>query len=277
MRDTRQAVFIDDFENRNRNQNPLLLLGTDRRHKSLVSVGALDGATPRMPLSLLRKEGPMFKVLTMFAVAMTFHLKAQAQESEFQSWNDACAIAEHSVAEGDLVFLDIPVGLFRQVAATSHSWTSHVGIVFRGQDGKWIVADSSVPVSRERPLCDFLKKSAKYKFEIRRPIHPPTAAEINIMKMSAKSMLNRFYDLGFNFDSKRLFCSKFVYLVYKSIGTEVGRLQTFKDLLDEKPPASAIRFWKFWFFGRIPFERRTITPASQLNDLKFTTILKGNP
>jgi hypothetical protein len=37
--------------------------------------------------------------------------------------------------EGDLIFLDIPVFLFRQVALATQSWTSHVGVVFKDADG----------------------------------------------------------------------------------------------------------------------------------------------
>lgn len=217
----------------------------------------------------------MFKVV-LATIIMFFHQpRAVAEASGFQSWAQVCEQAEAVVAEGDLVFLDIPVGLFRRVAAATGSWTSHVGIVFRDSRGHWVVDEGAIPLSTERPLCDFLKKSTKYRFEIRRLNRSLNAQEIAQMKVVANSHMGEIYDLGFNFDSNRMFCSKFVYLIYQSISVDVGRLQTFRELFEENPKASLL-FWKLWYFGRIPFDRRTVTPASQLQDLKFTTVMRGD-
>jgi hypothetical protein len=190
------------------------------------------------------------------------------------TWNHVCHAAASVVAEGDLIFLDIPHFLFRRVAAGTNSWTSHVGIVFKDKNQNWIVAESSVPLSKEIPLCDFLQTSSEYTFEIKRLKRPLKANEISVMRIKASQMLHRFYTLGFDFESKRLFCSKFVYLTYQSIGIEVGRLQTFRELLNENPKAS-LAFWRIWFLGFIPWKRHTVTPASQLNDSKFQTVLKS--
>jgi hypothetical protein len=76
--------------------------------------------------------------------------------------------------------------------------------------------------------------------------------------------MGRWYHLGFNYDSRRMFCSKFVHEVFReALGVEIGTVQTFGELLECKPD-QALGFWKLWFFGRIPWTRRTVTPASQL-------------
>jgi len=192
--------------------------------------------------------------------------------TEFKTWEDACFAVTATLAEGVLIFLDIPQILFRKVAAGTNSWTSHVGIAFKNEKGAWVVAESSVPRSKETPLCDYLKRSSKYRFEVKRLNRSMTPAEIDLLRVTSRSMLKRFYGLGFNFDSHSLFCSKFVYLAFQAIGLEVGRVQTFRQLLSENPSAS-ITFWKLWFLGSIPWERRTVTPASQLHDPKFDTVL----
>lgn len=216
----------------------------------------------------------MLKILIALLVVIGQEGSAFAGQ-RFYSWTGACAAAESVVAEGDLVFLDIPNVLFRKVAAGTNTWTSHVGIVFKDDNGDWIVAESTVPLSRNTPLCDFLRRSSKFNFEIRRLARPLTPDEIEGLRATAWDLLNRFYDFGFNFDSDRLFCSKFVYLTFESIGIQVGRPQTFRELLEDNPEVS-LAFWRFWFFGSIPWERRTVTPASQLNDPKFLTILRGD-
>jgi hypothetical protein len=71
-----------------------------------------------------------------------------------------------------------------------------------------------------------------------------------------------------------MFCSKLTYLIYQSIGVEAGAIQSFHELIEENPNGP-LRFWKFWFFGKVPLDRRTVTPASQINDMKFVTVTIG--
>ncbi|MBN8541905.1 MAG: hypothetical protein J0L82_16050 [Deltaproteobacteria bacterium] len=219
----------------------------------------------------------MFKIVLASFIALIPHSPSVAlgNETSPRNWDEVCAAVEPNVMEGDLIFLDIPVFLFRQVALATQSWTSHVGIVFKDSDGSWFVAEATIPFSKETPLCDYLRKSSRYKFEIKRLARRLEGAELEKMRTSAFSMLGKTYGLGFNFDSGRTFCSKFAYLIYKSIGIEVGKVQTLRELIEENPQSSTT-FWKFWYLWRIPLERRTVTPASQLNDSKLITVVKGD-
>jgi len=215
----------------------------------------------------------MFKMPIASMILIGTENRAFAEE-RFRSWDDACSAAKSVLAEGDLIFLDIPNVFFRRVASVTDTWTSHVGIAFKDEFGDWMVAESTVPLSKKTRLCKFLRKSSEYKFEIKRLNRPLTPVEVGKLLATASSMLNKFYSLGFDFDSKRFFCSKFVYLTYQTIGVEVGRLETFRQLLVSNPRAS-LTFWKLWFFGSIPWDRKTVIPASQLNDPKFISILRG--
>lgn len=215
----------------------------------------------------------MFKLFFVSFLLFVNSNYARAEDARFSSWDEACQTATTVAQEGDLIFLDVPVTLFRKVAESTGSWTSHVGVVLK-KDGQWVVAESKIPLSTVTPLCSFIKRSSKYLFEIKRLHRALTLEEIGKLHETADQLQGRFYHTGFDFDSKRLFCSKFAYLVYQSIGVEVGHLQTFRELLAERP-ATSLSFWNFWFFGSIPWDRRTVTPASQLNDPKFLSVLKG--
>ncbi len=175
-------------------------------------------------------------------IGMSWSFPALADAHKFSSWPEACSTAEKVVAEGDIIFLDSPNFLFREVAASTNSWTSHVGIVFKS-NGKWIVSESTIPLSKDSGLCDFLEKSANYRFEIKRLNRSLEPFEIVKMRKTAISLLGEFYTLGFNFDSKKLFCSKLGYLTYKSVNIEVGKIQSFRQLLSEMPTHS-LDFWK---------------------------------
>ena len=70
------------------------------------------------------------------------------------------------------------------------------------------------------------------------------------------------YDTGFNLRSRRQFCSRFVReVLQESTGEAIGEVQTFRELL-ERNPAADLRIWKMWYFGRIPWDRTTVTPES---------------
>jgi hypothetical protein len=200
---------------------------------------------------------------------------SDADPQKFSSWQSACAAAETSVAEGDIIFLEMPDFVFRKVAESTRTWTSHVGLVFKDKGGHWVVSESTIPFSKDTVLCDFLKTSSEYRFEIKRLHRPLQKFEIARLRSSAVANLGKFYHLGFDFDSNWFFCSKFVYLAYKTIGVEVGKIETFRQLLEENP-VSSVLFWKIWFLGFIPWERRTITPASQLQDSQFVTVLSAS-
>lgn len=183
------------------------------------------------------------------------------------------AHAASVVAEGDLVFLGIPFFLFKRVAESSNSWTSHVGIVLKDDQGRWVVSESKVPIAVESPLEEYLGRAANGQFEIRRLARPLSEREVLKLRETARSNRGRLYATGFNLESKKLFCSKHVYETYESIGVEVGRVQTFEELLAENPDSKSVGFWRAWFFGFIPWKRKTVTPASQLNDPKFVSVL----
>ena len=74
--------------------------------------------------------------------------------------------------------------------------------------------------------------------------------------------LRKFYHRVFKSESSRQFCSKFVFDIYKeALCIPVGEIETFGQLLNSNPNAK-LTFWKFWFLGSIPWERKTVTPAS---------------
>jgi hypothetical protein len=50
-------------------------------------------------------------------------------------------------------------------------------------------------------------------------------------------------------------------VLQESTGEAIGEVQTFRELL-ERNPAADLRLWKMWYFGRIPWDRTTVTPES---------------
>ncbi len=174
--------------------------------------------------------------------------------------------------DGDLIFIRISNPIFRRVAETTDSWETHVGLLFSETNGTWQVAESTFPFSKFSSLNRFIARSEHRRFCVMRYRGGLTPEEKLDLRLSAGLRMGIPYDLGFNYDSPGLYCSKFVRQAYReATGYEVGRLETFRELL-AKNPRAPLGFWRVWFLGHIPWERRCVTTTSQLKSGDLTLV-----
>lgn len=169
--------------------------------------------------------------------------------------------------EGDIIFTAAPYELYRKVAASTGSKTSHVGIVLKDANGLWGVAESKVPLAQFTPIEQFIshKRTEDGWFELYRLNQSLSDTQISLLKNNADKHYGKIYDLWFRFESNSMFCSKFVYRIYNdALGIHVGRIETYESLLSQCRDIP-LWFWRLWFLGRIPWKKLTITPASQIN------------
>lgn len=111
-------------------------------------------------------------------------------------------------------------------------------------------------------LSRFIKRSANQRYAIKRLDAGLTEQQKQRIVEQVPSRLRKLYHTGFKYESSRQFCSKFVFDTYKeALCIPVGEIETFGELLNSNPNAK-LTFWKFWFLGSIPWERKTVTPAS---------------
>jgi len=191
-----------------------------------------------------------------------------------------CAVSdlrqlENVVRTGDVVFIRIARTPFRQIAAVTRIWTNHVGIVTGFDDRGALIAESRIPFSCHTPFARFVQRSEHGRVAVLRLPRALTAEECVTLQAAARSRLGRLYDTGFNLESRRQFCSRFVREVLaESTGVVLGKVMTFRELLARSPGAD-LRLWKLWYFGRIPWERRTVTPASLYHDSALQVLFDG--
>ncbi len=184
-------------------------------------------------------------------------------------------IKNEDLKEGDIIFIAIPSFLYRRVAKGTGSKASHVGIILKDDAGNWVVAESAVPLSKYSTLNDFVNRTDKGWVCIRRFKEPISPENIHEIKKQCDKRMGIFYHLGFKYHSKRMFCSKFVYEVFKSVlDIEIGKLETLKELYS-KLPSTSLFFWRFWYFGFIPWNRVTVTPASQMASSLLETVYES--
>jgi hypothetical protein len=182
---------------------------------------------------------------------------------------------ERVLCVGDVIFTRIGRLPFQQVAQVTDTWTNHVGIVV-GFDGSGaVIAESRVPLSCRTPFSSFVRRSMDGRVAVLRLDRPLSDAEVGRLQSAAASRFGKLYDTGFNLRSRRQFCSRFVREVLEdSTGVTVGETETFRELLSRNPE-SDLRLWKVWYFGRIPWTRTTITPASMYASIRLEVVFDG--
>lgn len=217
------------------------------------------------------------KVLKQIGVICTCALlwmdPCLADQSEYLAIRPADL--ERQLQVGDVVFIHIPVPPFTQIAKSTQSWTNHVGIVTSTDGGSAIISESRFPLSGSTTFEQFARRSEQGRVAVGRLPESLTPVQVAQLQKAAADRDGIFYDAGFNLQSKRQFCSRYVReVLHESTGIELGQVETFSDLLSKNPSAD-LALWKIWFLGNIPWNRKTVTPASQLRDPQLHLVFDG--
>lgn len=176
---------------------------------------------------------------------------------------------------GDVIFIRVDMKPFREVAAATGSWTNHVGIVVDTASGEPVIGESTFPVTRTTTLSRFVARSENGRIAVSRLASPLTTEQVRRVTQAAHRRAWIFFDTGFNLHSRRQFCSRYVREVLnEAAGVAVGEVETFSSLLARHPQAN-VGFWKLWYFGRIPWDRETVTPASLLRSQEVIPVFDG--
>jgi hypothetical protein len=113
-------------------------------------------------------------------------------------------------------------------------------------------------------MVRFLERSEHGRYTVTRLTIPLNDQQREVLLAAAARRMHTLYDTGFNMSSRRQFCSRFVHeVIEEATSIQLGEVETFRTLLQENSDPS-LTFWRFWYFGRIPWQRRTVTPASLL-------------
>jgi len=183
---------------------------------------------------------------------------------------------EKKLEVGDVIFIRVSTPPFTEIADTTSSWTNHVGVVIDVSGIDTTIAESRFPLSGNTTFSKFVNRSDKGRVAVTRLPAPLTAAQQKKLRIAAEARSGIYYDTGFNLHSHKQFCSRYVReIVTEATNINIGEVETFAVLLKNNPNANQI-FWKSWFFGSIPWERETVTPASELRDKKMHTVFDGH-
>lgn len=189
----------------------------------------------------------------------------------FAKKNESCPLAKVDLKVGDVIFIEASNYIFQRVSIAQGGWQNHVGIVVE-EKGELVVAESTIPWVRTTSICKFNYKSKDLKFSVKRVYRELLMSEEKGLYLLAKDLKKTLYDLGFDFASNRMYCSKFVrHLVKEIMGIELGTKQKLAELYKNQED-SEVAFWTVWYGGKIPWERVTVTPKSLYDDSQLDLV-----
>ncbi len=179
------------------------------------------------------------------------------------------------LAVGDVVFIRVHVLPFEKISSTTMSWTNHVGIVVDTSRREPLIAESRFPLSGTTTWSRFVARSKDGRVAVSRPAFVMDQQQVGKLREAVAARAGILYDTGFDLHSRRQFCSRYVReVLQEATGIAFGRVESFSTLFADNPQAD-LGFWRIWYFGYIPWQRETVTPASLLDDAKLTRIFDG--
>jgi hypothetical protein len=172
----------------------------------------------------------------------------------------------YSPHRGDIVFQSLPpMDLVVAIEGITQSKYSHCGIVDK-TDGKWCVIESIGNV-HVTPLSTWMRRGINSGIDVYRMNINDEAIEKSIEE--AKTFIGLPYDIKYEMDDQKIYCSELVYKSFKlGAGLEMGKF----DLLGElnwKPYKVTIEKYEH---GPVPIDRKMITPIGLTRDDKMKLV-----
>jgi len=107
------------------------------------------------------------------------------------------------------------------------------------------VLEAVQPVKITKPE-DFMARADKDTFAARRPKKDLTAEAYQKAAKWAESQLGLNYDVRFQWDDKKLYCSELVWKFYQQAGIELCDLRKFRDYDLQKPEVKKMIEQRLW-------------------------------
>ena len=177
-----------------------------------------------------------------------------------------CGAQSPALKDGDILFIVSASGQGKAIQLATKSKYTHVGVVFY-EKGKPMVYHAVQPV-KVSTLDEFLAYRGDGKYEVKRLKDQSklSAEKIAAMKKDAASRVGIDYDIYFAWDDKELYCSEYVWKIYKTnLGIEIGQLRPLKDFDLSHPQVKEIM--KNRYGNKIPYDEKMISPGDMYDSV----------
>ena len=190
-----------------------------------------------------------FPVVILFSALLALSYGAYSKHNPYDLQN------------GDIVFQSGNRGQAVAVKAATDSPWSHVGIVFqRGSD--WWVLEAVQPVKYTK-LETFIKRNPSSFYAMRlKDSSSITPESLEKAQTWGKAQINKPYDLKFQWDDKKLYCSELVWKIYKhSTDIELCEPRPMRSYNLKHPKVANLVKQRYGSEDKIPLKLMTVAPS----------------
>ena len=139
---------------------------------------------------------------------------------------------DYSAKDADVIFHTSLSSQSQHIQDATNSNLSHVGIIYI-KDGKSYVFEAVGPV-KITPLDEWIYRGKDNKYKVYRSIRPLSETDLNKMYDYCVSQQGKDYDVKFQWNDDKIYCSELVWYAYNSIGIELSIPKPFSDFDIEK-------------------------------------------
>lgn len=176
---------------------------------------------------------------------------------------------------GDIIFQTSKSSQSIAIQKATKSRYSHMGIIFKNDSG-FYVYEAVQPV-KFTPLKEWINRGVDKHYVVKRlRKHKELLTEENVLAMQqiGEKFKGKDYDLLFEWDDNKIYCSELVWKIYKEgLGIEIGELQKIKefDLTDNSVKLKM----KERYGEAIPQKELVISPESMFTSNKLITVIEN--
>ena len=134
---------------------------------------------------------------------------------------------------GDVIFHTSKSSQSEFIQTATNSKISHVGIVYI-KKGKVYVFEAVEPV-KLTPLAEFINRGENKNYIVYRSTIKLSENNLNKMYEYCLDQKGKHYDIKFQWDDSKIYCSELVWDAYNSIGIQLSQPKTFSDFEIDSP------------------------------------------
>lgn len=175
--------------------------------------------------------------------------------------------------DGDIIFQKSLSRQCKAVQIATNSPYSHCGIIYNN-DGELFVFEAIQPV-RITPFEEWIARGEKEHYVVKRLKNADrilTRDVVERMRKEGNRMMDKNYDITFEWSDDRIYCSELVWKLYKrAAGIEVGKLERLGDFnLSDKTVHAII---KERYGNNVPLNETVISPKSIFDSELLLTVV----
>jgi len=178
------------------------------------------------------------------------------------------------IQEGDIIFQESLSEQAKAIKLATHSRYTHAGIIFK-YNNQFKVLEAVQPVKITN-LNTFINRGVDHHFVIKRLNNHKTLlnrSNINRMKKIGNLYIGKNYDIYFEWNDNRIYCTELIWKIYKkALNIEVGKLEKLKDFDLSDPYVKKIM--KKRYGNKIPYNEFVISPDSMFKADNLIEVIK---